>query len=229
MLLNDVLRPSADADTTVPAGAASDIAGRPASAADVAGPSSSGPAQPLAAGAAPTVMDVDGAGPPQPAAASAGDVEAAAGAQQQPWTPEQQAERWAAAERASAAAAASGTATQQARLAMAISTLSRCRFCVLCRWVVPCCRSKADRAGGTHSSVHVEACCCRGSLRQWNRSQAAATLIIHLRWPLTVCCALRYGISRWILTATEIADGGAGAAGGLCSAGGRGGGSRIRR
>ena len=143
VLFNDVLRPAADGGAAAgssgdqerkPGSAviapdladhASSIAGvfggkavdMQASAADSAGPSSS------AAGKAPdghsAAMDVDEAGPSQPAEAGAvgGEVTAGRGVFpqpfQQPWTPEQQAERWAAAERAAAAAVASGSAAQQ--------------------------------------------------------------------------------------------------------------------
>jgi len=125
VLLNDVLRPGADAAATAgasndrqdgdfdsPAAGGMDVGMQPsAAAADQAGP----PDSTVPAGAS---MEVDEAGPSQP---SAGEPEGAITAGmgvlpqpfQQPWTPEQQAERWAAAERGAAAAAASASATQQ--------------------------------------------------------------------------------------------------------------------
>ncbi len=124
MLLNDVLRPTADASAAVlpvaetqPTGSA-----KSAAAADGAGPSSGGHA-PLAAQSAAIDMEVDRAGPSQPAEAAASGAigeaeEVIPQPPRQPWTPEQQAERWQAAERAAAAASGSGASTQQARLAV---------------------------------------------------------------------------------------------------------------
>ena len=124
VLLNDVLRPGADAEATAGTGngrqngeSGSSAAGgshvdmQPSAAADQAGHSDST----VSAGAS---MELDEAGPSQPAARDAeGAITAGMGVLpqpfQQPWAPEQQAERWAAAERAAAAAAASGSTTQQ--------------------------------------------------------------------------------------------------------------------
>ena len=137
VLLNDVLRPGADADMTAGTsngqqegevaaiGTATDSSAAGGSGmqvdlqpsvADVAGPS--GSTVPAAAGKSSVAMDVDEAGPSQPAPGHAdGAITAGMGVLpqpfQQPWTPEQQAEQWAAAEHAAAAAAASGSATQQ--------------------------------------------------------------------------------------------------------------------
>ena len=124
VLLNDVLRPTADAKAAVAPAADADATGsaEPPAASGSTGPSF-GRDAPLAAHSAPSDMDVDGAGPSQPAEAVAGSAEVADGVApqlqpRQPWTPEQQAERWQAAERAAAAAAGSGASTQQARLAV---------------------------------------------------------------------------------------------------------------
>ncbi len=127
VVLNDVLRPGADAETAAATndGRQNGESDRPeaggtrmgmqssaaAAAPDLAGPSDST----VPAGVS---MEVDETGPSQPAAGDAeGAVTAGMGVLpqpfQQPWTPEQQAERWAAAERAVAAAAASGSTMKQ--------------------------------------------------------------------------------------------------------------------
>ena len=117
VLLNDLLRPAADASTTPTAKAGNSASDGTAATTNGAGPSASSAAS-LPAREVTTDMDVDVAGPSQPAEAGKDDdrlVEHVPPQQpSQLWTPEQQAELWAAAERAAAAAAGSGAATQQA-------------------------------------------------------------------------------------------------------------------
>ena len=178
VLLNDVLRPGADADAPAGTGggqetrantaviapggpdqgtSAAGVGGTgnstQAYVADAAGPSNGAANAP--AGRSPRSTEMDVARPSQPAAGEGGGITAGQGVLlqpfQQPWTPEQQAERWAAAERAAAAAAESGVSTQQVLVAQSCSRSQHRRST----------KFTADAIGFTH--LHM----CDGAFRMW--------------------------------------------------------------